>query len=102
MNRRTVEYPITCRDQHAEGGGNIQWPVLRDSGQSDDPDYLCTSGTLAADPLLGELADNGGPTLTLMPQPGSPAIGLANDCPATDQRGEPRAEPCTSGAVEAP
>jgi hypothetical protein len=94
--------PITCRDQHAEGGGNIQWPVLRDSGQSDDPDDLCTSGTLAADPLLGELADNGGPTLTLMPQPGSPAIGLGHDCPATDQRGEPRAEPCTSGAVEAP
>jgi hypothetical protein len=86
--------PLTCRVQHLEGGGNIQWP--------DDEYTLCTESILVADPLLGLLQDNGGPTLTLMPVSGSPAVGRGHDCPPTDQRGEPRAEPCTSGAVEAP
>jgi hypothetical protein len=57
-----------------------------------------------ADPLLGPLADNGGPTLTHLPAPGSPALGLgsARNCPAVDQRGVPRpaGAACTSGAVE--
>jgi hypothetical protein len=41
-----------------------------------------------ADPLLGPLANNGGPTATLLPQPGSPAIdaGAAFGL-TTDQRG---------------
>ena len=92
--------PITCRDTFLEGGGNVQYPVERAGGGSDDPDALCSVGALVADPLLGSLEDNGGPTLTLMPGPGSPAIGLGTVCPETDQRGEPRPEPCTSGAVE--
>lgn len=57
--------------------------------------------------LLGALADNGGPTLTHMPQPGSPAIdgGTGDGCPATDQRGVSRTGPgtgsaCDVGAVE--
>jgi hypothetical protein len=68
-----------------------------------------------ADPQLGPLADNGGPTQTMLPGPGSPA---ANVIPApttvngvtvcgggaTDQRGVPRPTGeanCTIGAVEA-
>jgi hypothetical protein len=41
------------------------------------------------DPLLGTLADNGGPTATHALSSGSPAIDAANNsgCPATDQRG---------------
>ena len=57
--------------------------------------------------LLGALADNGGPTLTHMPQPGSPAIdgGTGAGCPAADQRGVARTGPgtgsaCDVGAVE--
>ncbi|MFH1436196.1 MAG: right-handed parallel beta-helix repeat-containing protein [Pseudomonadota bacterium] len=92
--------PISCRDLLMEGGGNIQYPVERAGGGSDDPDALCTPDILVADAMLGPLRDNGGPTLTLMPDPGGPAPGLATGCPATDQRGEPRGEPCTSGAVE--
>jgi hypothetical protein len=43
-------------------------------------------------PGLGALANNGGPTLTMLPQPGSPALGAGNAAltPAgvtTDQRG---------------
>ena len=44
------------------------------------------------DPILGPLADNGGPTLTMALLPGSPAIdaGDTSLAPATDQRGFPR------------
>ncbi len=63
------------------------------------------------DPLLGDLADNGGPTLTHLPMTGSPAIDkLTNTftCPANDQRGEMRPfdgdddmDPrCDAGSVE--
>jgi hypothetical protein len=31
---------------------------------------------------------------------GSPAIDVAADCPATDQRGKPRVGLCDSGAYE--
>ena len=54
-------------------------------------------------PLLGPLADNGGPTLTHLPAAGSPAVdhgGLI--CPATDQRGvaRPQGPACDIGSVE--
>jgi len=44
------------------------------------------------DPLVGPLADNGGPTFTHALLPGSPAIDAGDniDCPATDQRGVTR------------
>jgi hypothetical protein len=47
---------------------------------------------VGVDPLLGDLADNGGPTLTHALLPGSPAIdaGTNTDALATDQRGETR------------
>jgi CSLREA domain-containing protein len=45
-----------------------------------------------SDPVLGELADNGGPTLTIALLARSPAIdaGGNGNCPDTDQRGELR------------
>jgi hypothetical protein len=41
------------------------------------------------DAMLGPLADNGGPTRTRAPRPGSPLIDAGTDafCPASDQRG---------------
>lgn len=47
---------------------------------------------LAGDPLLGPLADNGGPTLTHALLPGSPAIDAGSNahCPGSDQRGVSR------------
>ena len=51
--------------------------------------------------LLGLLANNGGPTLTHMPLPGSPAIDKGAGCSVLDQRGAPRAgAACDVGAVE--
>ena len=57
--------------------------------------------TIAADPLIGSLAPNGGPTETVELLTGSPALGFAGSCPAVDQRGVKRpAEDCDSGAYE--
>jgi len=63
-----------------------------------------------ADPLLGTLSDNGGPTDTHLPLTGSPAIdrGETALCLTTDQRGAPRpidgdddqVADCDVGAVE--
>jgi len=58
----------------------------------------------AGDPILGPLMDNGGPTVTMRPGPGSAALDRvpAAVCPATDQRGarRPGGAACDSGAVE--
>ncbi len=53
-------------------------------------------------PLLGPLAENGGPTLTAALLPGSPAInhGDNNGCPLLDQRGLLRIDGCDVGAFE--
>lgn len=50
------------------------------------------SGVLGADPQLGALANNGGPTETMLIAPSSPAVdkGFAPARLATDQRGQPR------------
>ena len=51
--------------------------------------------------LNDRTTDNGGPTETYALPAGSPAIGaVSTDCPATDQRGQPRATPCAAGAFE--
>lgn len=78
-----------CAAAAADGGGNIA------------SDASC--GVTQGNPLLGALADNGGPTLTRLPGAGSPAIdSYATGCPATDQRGiaRPQGANCDSGAVE--
>ena len=69
------------------------------------------TGASPADPLLGPLQDNGGPTFTHALQFGSPAIDKGNPatpgsggtaCEATDQRGAPRpaGAACDIGAYE--
>jgi len=83
--------PHNCNQQFVDGGGNIE---------TSSSMRLCTATTRYEDPQLGMLADNGGPTLTVAPLPTSPAYGAGVDCLPTDQRGMPRASPCTSGAVE--
>ncbi len=58
---------------------------------------------IVADPLLAPLSDNGGPTLTMLPQPGSPAIDAGGPTSLTvDQRGFPRVQGGTLdiGSVE--
>jgi predicted outer membrane repeat protein len=88
---------IACHESFTDGGGNIQWPATKNNGNDDMP---CVEGILFADPLLGALSDNGGPTPTMAPGAGSPAIDLGTDCPATDQTGAARETTCDAGAIQ--
>jgi hypothetical protein len=64
-------------------------------------DATCSGNIIDADPLLDELADNGGFTRTMALLPGSPAIDSGNtNCPTTDQRGKQRVGACELGAYE--
>jgi predicted outer membrane repeat protein len=72
---------------------------------SDDSCVLDSVGDdPSTDPLLAPLEDNGGPTLTRLPDPLSPAIdtGQCDGGGATDQRGvaRPQGAACDRGAVE--
>ncbi len=59
---------------------------------------LISTSTSVVNPMLGSLQNNGGPTQTMLPQTGSPALsaGLSSTLP-TDQRGDPR--PTGNGVV---
>jgi hypothetical protein len=62
----------------------VQTMAARDDG-------TITGSPLTADPMLGELADNGGLTGTMAPAAGSPVIDAGDSFGlATDQRGDPR------------
>jgi hypothetical protein len=91
MSVRNSLFVDTSCSASLAGSDNVQWPA---GGNA------CAAGVAFADPQLGELADNGGPTATAMP--GALAgleIGL--DCPSVDQRGEARdPSSCVVGSVE--
>ncbi len=86
------------------GGGNCHLSIPLSVDDTNWFDDTSCNGTDSGDPLLGSLADNGGPTLTMLPQVGSGLIDAGNDatCEETDQRGIPRPEgvTCDIGAVE--
>lgn len=88
---------VACHETFGDGGGNLQWPEVKNNGNPDTP---CAAGVTFADPRLLPLADNGGPTQTMALSAGSPAIDVADDCPERDQRGETRLGRCDSGAFE--
>ena len=87
------------------GSGTV---VLASGGHNVASDGTCnlvaTGDRPGTDPLLGPLADNGGPTATHFLLPGSPAIDAANPavCPPIDQRGvaRPQGAGCDVGSVE--
>ncbi|MCB1057328.1 MAG: CSLREA domain-containing protein [Acidobacteria bacterium] len=70
--------------------------VTSSGGNLETPGNTCGLGTgdqaNVADPLLDPLGNYGGPTDTLRPQAGSPAIdhGATTACPGLDQRGNHR------------
>ena len=110
-----------------DGGGSFTsagYNLIKDQGGPAPGGTYCdlvggaAGDTFDQDPLLQPLADNGGPTETHLPGPGSPVIDTgdpggcadpAGDPLTTDQRGAPRpidgdgddASRCDRGAVEA-
>lgn len=77
-----------------DGGNNIQFPVTYGK--------IVTATEINEDPLLGNLADNGGPTRTIALPSNSPAVNAGNaaTAPTTDQRGENRDSQPDIGAYE--
>ncbi len=86
------------------GGGNLQFPRNKQPDFNNEVNNLITTPATAiifADPLLGPLADNGGPHQTMALAEGSPAINAGvSGCPATDQRSAARVGACDIGAFE--
>ncbi len=89
----TLQNTILAANWAATGGPDL-FGVLTSSGHNliGDPSGgsgYATTDLLGVDPMLGELADHGGPTLTHSLLPGSPAIdaGDNTDAPEFDQRG---------------
>ena len=70
--------------------------TITDAGHNLSSDSSCAFAAVGSlnniDPMLGPLADNGGPTWTMALLPGSPAIDAGDSAaaPGTDQRGFPR------------
>jgi sugar lactone lactonase YvrE len=92
-----------CGGAVGDGGDNLE----------DDAGGVCgfrppLGDRIGVDPMLGPLADNGGPTKTMAISGSSPAYGASQECTGTDQRGVSRlqrgATTCDIGAyqVEAP
>jgi predicted outer membrane repeat protein len=104
----------------SNAGGNCVGTAVDDRGYNIADDGTCafsatgsTNGSASLDASLGTLADNGGPTQTILPSASSPAVGQipvgttldgVQACPGTDQRGYSRPgsgeTDCTIGAVE--
>jgi hypothetical protein len=88
---------------HAAGNCSAplgSWGWNLDSGTSCG--FTAPGDAQAVDPLLGTLADNGGPTRTRKPGVGSPAIGTGTCNTPLDQRGiaRPQGGSCDKGSVE--
>jgi len=91
--------PMACSVGSSTGLDDLQWPATHSVCST--ADVACTNGTVFGNPQLGVLQSNGGPTQTIAPLPGSPALGVGQNCPATDQRGVARpSSACTAGAVQ--
>jgi CSLREA domain-containing protein len=86
--------------------------TLLSTGSNVDSDGTChfnlDTDHSGVDPMLGPVADNGGPTATRALRPGSPAIdawsctGMDFNEPSIDQRGaaRPQGRTCDAGAFE--
>ncbi len=101
-------HTVTLRNTIVAGSGTNCAGAITSGGHNLDSGSTCglsASGDLSnVDPKVGDLADNGGPTLTFAELDGSPAIdaGETASCPQTDQRGvgRPAGPVCDIGAFE--
>jgi hypothetical protein len=117
----TVELRNTIVADNHEGGGAVLGNCVEESpatvssldfNLADDAtcNLIGTDDLVVADVMLAPLAENGGPTMTHLPETGSPAVDSGDDalCPAVDQRGYVRpwdgdgngSVHCDRGAVE--
>ncbi|MEZ6071650.1 MAG: choice-of-anchor Q domain-containing protein [Pirellulales bacterium] len=92
----TIDHTIVANNSATSGGPDILGPVTANWSLIEDTSGATIGGAnnvTGVDPMLDVLADNGGPTQTHAPLPGSPVVnagdpGIAG-APANDQRGAP-------------
>jgi hypothetical protein len=97
------QHVTVSRNEAQEGGGIKNYATLNadntlvagNTATTTDPDisgpFSGSNNLTSGDPRLALLGDYGGPTLTMLPLAGSPAIDAAGPSPFTfDQRGEYR------------
>jgi predicted outer membrane repeat protein len=105
LSNTVVVRPPSGGNNCNANGGTIQSNGFNLSDDAScDGAFTANGDDGSVDPELGPLADNGGPTPTHLPLPGSPLVdgGNAVACPAIDQRGveRPQDAACDIGAVE--
>ncbi|MCA8936055.1 MAG: right-handed parallel beta-helix repeat-containing protein [Planctomycetes bacterium] len=108
----TLVNTIVAGNTATGSGPNINGTATSNGGNliGDNTDLTMTAATndqigtsaMPIDPMLGALADNGGPTMTHALLTGSPAINMAvsTGAPANDQRGYTRDSTPDVGAFE--
>ncbi|PYL02003.1 MAG: hypothetical protein DME32_07800 [Verrucomicrobia bacterium] len=104
----TMINTLVAKNPGGNFGSSFDTTISGDHNLSDDNTFGFAGRGIGADNvtnlLLGPLANNGGLTMTHMPQPGSAAIdaGTSNGAPSTDQRGvaRPQFAAFDVGAVE--
>jgi len=104
----TMINTLVAKNPGGNFGSSFDTTISGDHNLSDDNTFGFAGRGIGADNvtnlLLGPLANNGGLTMTHMPQPGSAAIdaGTSNGAPSTDQRGvtRPQLAGFDVGAVE--
>jgi len=103
-NTATLNYTNTIIANSTSGGDCFGTGTIGTNTNNLVEDGTC-SASLSGDPVLGALADNGGPTQTMALSVGSPALNAGDNtaCPLTDQRGlaRPQFGGCDIGAYEA-
>jgi CSLREA domain-containing protein len=100
----TLDNTIVARNTGGACGGDTGGVSVWKGDHNLDDDGSCEFNALgdlpAADPQIGLLAANGGPTQTHALAATSPAINAGADCASTDQRGAARSGACDIGAFE--
>lgn len=96
--------PASANDvDRADGTISATGSLFSELNSVPDINGTNTNNLFGADPMLGALANNGGTTLTMLPQPASPVIDAVACIGITpDQRllERPQGDSCDIGAVE--
>lgn len=113
INSNVLATRVIIQDSILDANGTINCFQFSSFGVTDGGNNISSDGTCGfadtggvgigdnIDPLLNNLADNGGNTQTHALQTGSPAIdNSSGGCPITDQRGAGRTNNCDIGAYE--
>jgi len=117
-NNTAMQYPYGGLFTNTTGGSDFKATIFANNGSkncsssgthtsvgynllTEDSCGPIGSDQVVADAMLSALQDNGGPTQTILPLAGSPAIDHGGpSCSGVEQRGAPHVNGCDVGATE--